>query len=72
MPVATRRRATPDKVGAEESSLLGAIGLGEGSLWVTVGLETIRRELLANVMVDVATTGAVKREPRSVTRSGDP
>lgn len=61
-PAVTSLRATPDRGGPEDSSLLGAIGLGEGSLEVRAGLETISRGLEANVMVDVTTTGAAKRE----------
>lgn len=59
-PVVTRRRATPDRGGVGESSVLGTMVHGEGSLEVIIGLETIRRGLEANVMLDVA--GAVRRE----------
>lgn len=57
-PVVTRRKATPDRGGVGESSVLGTMVHGEGSLEVIVGLETIRRGLEANVMLEVATAGA--------------
>lgn len=60
VPAATNRRATPDSGGVGESSQLAATALGEESLAAVAGLETMRRGLLARVMVEVATTGAAE------------
>lgn len=57
-PVVTRRRATPDRGGVGETSVLWVMVHGEGSLEVIVGLETIRRGLEANVMLELTTAGA--------------